>query len=248
MGQQDQKSGSDDQIMRSLRNRVHYEELKSKFFFIRRLPSMTIPREWERPPENEYQRQVLQEGFVTSDFVEQNASDELAEDVRELEQHLLPYFWRENQYAKYYQNRYYQYQWGFILAAFFTTAFAAVNVYFYAQQWDTKTILGDVRPTEVLGLLTALISGVAAAASFLDANQTPQKRWFQARAHAESLRSLYFLFLARVAPFGIPTSRERVQRMRQKVIDVLRETTSTPARVPEQTAEERKRPQGENPA
>jgi hypothetical protein len=247
MAQQNQKSGLDDQVVRTLRNIVRFEEQKSKFFFIRRVPGLRIPREWERPPENEYQRQVLQEGFVTSDMLKNSGSEELSEDVRELEQHLLPHFWRVNQQAKYYQNRYYQYQWAFILAAFFTTAFAAVNVYFYAQKWNTKTLLGDVRPTEVLGLLTALISGIAAAVSFLDANQTPQKRWFKARAQAESLRSLYFLFLARARPFDVPASGERVHRIRQKVIDVLREATSTPARVPEQTAEERKRPQGENP-
>jgi hypothetical protein len=246
MAQQNQKSGLDDQVVRTLRNIVRFEEQKSKFFFIRRVPGLRIPREWERPPENEYQRQVLQEGFVTSDMLKNSGSEELSEDVRELEQHLLPHFWRVNQQAKYYQNRYYQYQWAFILAAFFTTAFAAVNVYFYAQKWNTKTLLGDVRPTEVLGLLTALISGIAAAVSFLDANQTPQKRWFKARAQAESLRSLYFLFLARAMPFDTPTSGERVHRMRQKVIDVLREAASTPARVPEQPAEERRRPQGEN--
>jgi hypothetical protein len=248
MAQQNQKSGLDDQIVRSLRNLVRHEEQKSKFFFIRRMPALRLPREWERPPENEYQRQVMQEGFVTSEQLDKIESDELSEDVRELEQHLLPHFWRVNQQAKYYQNRYYQYQWAFILAAFFTTAFAAVNVYFYAQNWNTRTFLGDVRSTEVLGLLTALISGIAAAVSFLDANQTPQKRWFKARAQAESLRSLYFLFLARARPFDTPTSRERVHRMRQKVIDVLREASSTPTRPPEKPPEERQRPQGENPS
>jgi hypothetical protein len=252
MAQQNQKSGLDDQIVRSLRSLVRYEEQKSKFFFIRRMPALRLPREWVRPPENDYQRQVLQEGFVTSEQLDKIDSAELTEDVRELEQHLLPHFWRVNQQAKYYQNRYYQYQWAFILAAFFTTAFAAVNVYFYAQGWDTRAFLDGIRPTEALGLLTALISGIATAVSFLDANQTPQKRWFKARAQAESLRSLYFLFLARARPFDAPTSRERVHRMRQKVIDVLREASSSsspaPARPPERPSEERQRPQGETPS
>ncbi len=251
MAQQNQKPGLDDHIMQSLKNLVNYEERKSKFFFIRRIPSMGMRREWVRPPENEYQQQLLQEGFVTSELLKRNASDELSADVRELEQHLLPHFWRTNQRAKFYQNRYYQYQWAFILAALFTTAFAAVNVYFYAQSWNTKTFLGEIRSTEFLGLLTALISGIAAAVSFLDANQMPQKRWFKARAQAESLRSLYFLFLARAKPFDAPTSRERVNRMRQKVIDVLREASSAPARPPalpseKTTTGEHPRPQGEN--
>ena len=130
--------------------------------------------------------------------------------MRELEQHLLQYFWRMNQQAQFYQNRYYQYQWAFILSAFLTTALAAVNVFLYAQGWDDKSIVDRIQPTEVLGLLTAIISGIATAVSFFDANQTPQKRWFKARAKTESLRSMYFLFLARSKPFDSANTRERV--------------------------------------
>jgi hypothetical protein len=231
MARADKRSSLDVQITQAIQALVNREEQKSKFFFIRRMPAWRLPREWEQPPEDDYKKLLLQEGFITDTLLEKSMSSELSADVRELEQHLLPHFWRMNQQAKFFQNRYYQYQWAFILAAFFTTAFAAVNVFFYTQGWNSKTPVAGIRPTEILGLLTAVISGIAAAVSFLDANQTPQKRWFKARAQAESLRSLYFLFLARAKPFDSANSRDRVHRMRQKVIDVLRETPPTPPRV-----------------
>jgi hypothetical protein len=202
------------------------EEEQPKWFFIRRVPSRGIAREWTRPPDDQYARDLIGEGFVAPALVDGPLSAELSADIRELDQHLLPHFWRMNQQARFFQNRFYQYQWTFILAAFLTTALAAVNVFLYAQGWTGQagTIVGSLRWTEVLGFLTAVVSGLAAAVAFLDANQTPQKRWYKARVQAEILRSAYFLFLARQAPFDSPSDRERVQRMRRKVIEVLRET------------------------
>ncbi len=217
------------------------EDRRSKWFFMRRVPLRHIPREWTRPPDNQYEHDLLDEGFVAPSLVGDAMTPELAADIRELDQHLLPHFWRMNQQAKFYQNRFYQYQWAFILAALLTTALAAVNVLLYAQGWTGRqgTIVGTLQWTEVLGFLTAVISGIAASVSFLDANQTPQKRWYKARVQAEMLRSMYFLFLARQAPFNVHSQRERVQRMREKVIEILRETRLTerqqeePGTVPE---------------
>ncbi len=225
MPQQD--STLDIRVTQTVQTMVNAGEDRSLWFFRRRVPLRRIEREWTPPKDPEdYRRQQLQEGFITADLLQEEISDELFADLRELDQHLLPHFWRVNQIAKFYQNRYYQYQWAFILAAFFTTAFAAVNVYVYAQNWQngTHTLLGTIKWTELLGLLTAIISGIAAAVSFLDANETPQRRWYKARAQAETLRSLYFLFLAHQTPFNQATGRDRVQRMREKVIDVVRET------------------------
>ncbi|MGQ9848987.1 MAG: DUF4231 domain-containing protein [Aggregatilineaceae bacterium] len=202
------------------------EDRRSKWFFMRRVPAWGLSREWTRPPNGQYERELIEEGFIAPSLLGDSMSAELAADIRELDQHLLPHFWRMNQQARFFQNRYYQYQWAFILSAFLTTALAAVNVFLYAQGWTGPrgTIVGTLQWTELLGFLTAVISGIAAAVSFLDANQTPQKRWYKARVQAETLRSMYFLFLARQAPFDSPHQRERVQRMREKVIEVLRET------------------------
>lgn len=212
-------------VTKTMEMTVKKEEEKSKYFFIRRVPFRKVAREWKRPPEKDYQQALLDQGFISAELVHGPMSPELEADVRELEQHLLPHFWRVNQEAKFFQNRYYQYQWVFILAAFTTTALAAISVLFYAQGWhegvDTNTFLGTIKATEILGFLTAVISGTAATVSFLDANQAPQSRWFKARAQAESLRSLYFLYLARQNPFNLETGRSRVQKLRRKVIDVL---------------------------
>ncbi len=226
MAQQQHDSKLDKRATLSMKALAQREEERPQWFFIRRVPSRHIGREWTRPPNDQYTRDLIAEGFVAPALVNEPLSAELAADIRELDQHLLPHFWRMNQQARFFQNRYYQYQWAFILAAFLTTALAAVNVFLYAQGWTGQagTIVGTLQWTEVLGFLTALVSGIAAAVSFLDANQTPQKRWYKARVQAEILRSTYFLFLARQAPFDSPSDRERVQRLRRKVIEVLRET------------------------
>jgi hypothetical protein len=230
------------QTMQTLLSR---DEKKSRFFFIRRVPRWSLPREWERPPDDIYQKQLLAEGFVTESLLTTPFSDELKVDVRELDQHLLTHFWRVNQRAKFYQNRFYQFQWAFILSAFLTTALASVSVFLHAQGWTeshTGTFVGSFRWTEILGFLTAIISGIAAAVSFLDANQTPQKRWYKARAQAEALRSLYFLFLARQRPFDSPNERDRVQKMRYRVIEVLRQPRIGESPIPIETDQEPESP------
>ncbi|RPI98687.1 MAG: DUF4231 domain-containing protein [Chloroflexi bacterium] len=229
MAQPNEKSGLDARVTQSIKATTNQEERRSKLFLLRRRPSWGMKREWVRPPDEQYKRELLEEGFISDPLLDKSMSSELATDVRELDQHLLPHFWRVNQHAEFYQNRYYQYQWAFILSAFLTTVLAAVNVFVYAKGWDDQAIVGRIQPTEVLGLLTAIISGIATAVSFLDTNQTPQKRWFRARTQSESLRSMYFLFLARSKPFDSASTRERVTVLRQRVIDVLRETPSTAA-------------------
>lgn len=206
---------------------VNRDERKSKFFFIRRRPQRKVEREWHRPSDPQrYNELLMKDGFLTEDLIGGPLSEKLEADIRELDQHLLPHFWRVNQLAHFYQNRFYQYQWAFILAAFFTTALAATNVLLHAQGWtEVETWLGEIALTELLGFFTAIISGIAATVSFLDANQNPQKRWYKARAQAEGLRSLYFLFIARQRPFNLTSERERVQKLREKVLGVLRSTS-----------------------
>ncbi|MCD4684579.1 MAG: DUF4231 domain-containing protein [Anaerolineae bacterium] len=211
---------------------VTTEEKKPRIFFIRRAPIHRVEREWVHPKDDQqYTKMLKEQGFITPDLVKGPISDELKIDIRELDQHLLPHFWRLDQQAKHFQNRYYQFQWLFILAAFLTTALASVNVLIYALGWehgvDTGSFLGTLKAQQFLGFLTAVASGVAATVSFLDANQKPQKRWFKFRAQAESLRSLYFLFIARQNPFNRSEARARVQEMRRKTLEIITETTPT---------------------
>jgi len=127
-----------------LEARKQRAEKKSLWFFIRRAPFRTIEREWKRPTDDQYNNDLMAEGFISPALVEHPLSDELKTDLRELDEHLLPHFWQANQRARFFQNRYYQYQWAFILAAFFTTALAAVNVFFHAQGWSGETSAGTI--------------------------------------------------------------------------------------------------------
>ncbi len=196
---------------------------RKRLLFVYKIPFRSVPREWQRPESDaDYSQALEDQGFITVRMVGRRMTKELAADLRELEQHLLPDFWEQDQLANYYQNLHFRYQWLFIIATFFTTALAAVNVWLYAQGWQGYRPFGFVRWTELLGIAAAAVSGLAAAVSFLNANQRPQKHWFEARAKAENLRSLYFLFLARQSPFNYPDAGDRVQVLRQKVVDVLR--------------------------
>lgn len=194
---------------------------RSRYFFIRRRPRLRgVPRVWTRPDTKAYEGKLREEGFVSAQMLKPPVSRSLAVDFRELDQHLMPHFWRLDQQAKFFQNRYYLYQWIFIIAAFLTTALSATLVLLFGL--DTNVSLGPVSLSDVLGVLTALISGAAAAVSFLGANEAPQRHWFRTRTQAESLRSLYFLYLARRPPFNIEDDAQRVQALRVKVLEVMR--------------------------
>ena len=196
---------------------------KSLYFFVRRRPRLKgVPRDWTRPSsEAKYAEALEQEGFVSASLVNRPLSEALLADLRELEQHLMTHFWQLDQEARYCQNLHYLYQWVFILSAFLTTALSATAVFIHTSDADVS--LGIIRLTGLLGLVTAVISGVAAAVSYLSANQTPQQRWFKRRSQVEGLRSLYFLFLARARPFDAPDNGERVRQLRLKVLDILRD-------------------------
>lgn len=104
-------------------------------FFIRRRPVLRgISTDWGRPDEATYQQMLEWDGFVSPKIWEQHDPAKhpvIAQDMRDLDQHLLPTFYQFSQRAKYYQNRYYLYQWVFILGAFLTTLFGTLTTYVY---------------------------------------------------------------------------------------------------------------------
>jgi hypothetical protein len=106
-------------------------------FFFRRHPFNHIPKQWERPEaEADYQQLLEWEGFVTVDgWGDDNLQQYpvIAQDLIELEEHLLPTFWEFNQKAKHFQNNFYFYQWVFIIGAFLTTVAAILTAYFQSQ-------------------------------------------------------------------------------------------------------------------
>jgi len=162
---------------------------------------------------------LKEQGLISLDMVDTEGSKALRDDLAELEEHLLPHMWRLNQEAYFYQNHYYLYQWIFIITTFLTTALAAITVYAYDSNADVS--LGLFHLTDLLGVITAFVSALAAGVSYLGANEGPQQKWFNARTKTENLRSLYFLFLARQTPFTIENTSERVRQLQLKVLEVL---------------------------
>ncbi|MBN1680031.1 MAG: DUF4231 domain-containing protein [Anaerolineae bacterium] len=209
-------------------------------FFIKRRPKLRFsskwpppelseffdPRTWDgtqalmtdKPEARLYHQWLEREGFISPSLLK-NASDmlpQLRDDLRELEQHLMPRFWKLEQEAKYFQNLHYLYQWIFILGAFLTSVLAALSVLLYQSNVPDVWI-------NVLGVATTVIGAATGSVSFLQTNQVPQKQWFQARNAAERMRTLYFLYIARQSPFDIADDQERVQHLRRMTLRVLRQ-------------------------
>ena len=106
-------------------------------FFFKRHPFRHVPKQWDRPKTDaEYQQILGWEGFITND---QWADDDLTEypiivqDLKTIDQHLMPTFWEFNQKAKHFQNNFYFYQWVFIIGAFLTTLAAVLTSFLQNQ-------------------------------------------------------------------------------------------------------------------
>ncbi len=122
-------------------------------FFFRRHPFHNIPKQWERPDDDAYYQQMLEwEGFITLDGWKDDDLNQfpiIAQDMGELEEHLMPTFWEFNQKSKHFQNNFYFYQWVFIIGAFLTTVAAILTAYFQSQPVEIiEQNVAQVMPNE----------------------------------------------------------------------------------------------------
>lgn len=189
----------------------------SDLFFVKRRPFLRgIGVEWERPSgDDDYQKLIHQEGFVSRKYWDGGDLSNLptiTQDLKDLEQYLLPSFFEFSQKSRYYQNNFYLYQWVFALGAFFTTLFGTL-----------AATIGVLIPTDsgvdvgrVLSYMTAIIGAITAYYTTLSNRGEPQKRWGKTRRLSEELRMNYFLYLSHLAPFD---KDDRVQKLRETVID-----------------------------
>jgi hypothetical protein len=194
-----------------------------QLFFIRRFPKFFggIPEVWD-PPEldEDYQRLIHDEGFVAvgyGEYEDLTAHPVIMQDVRDLNQHLLPTFFMLGQKARYYQNQFYMYQWVFIVGAFLTTLFGTLALYFYGQVDPTAVAAQSGGDPFAVGLsyLTAIIGAITAFTTTLSNRGEPRKRWSKVRRLTEETRASYFRYLAHLPPYETP---ERVQRLREMVV------------------------------
>lgn len=188
----------------------------SNLFFVRRRPKLHIPFDWERPKTDaEYHKLLEYEGFISQTHWKSDNVDEfplLKQDLADLEQHLMPFFWELNQKAKYYQNLFYLYQWVLMFGALATTALGAFTTYSYTMD-DPQNL------PEIFGIITAIVSGVTAFFNVISNQSSPQARWARARRLAEELRVTYFRYLTRLKPFD---GKDRIQKLRLHILAVRR--------------------------
>jgi hypothetical protein len=198
------------------RRRRYWGEL----FFIKRRPRLLgIPLDWERPTTPEaYAKLLDEEGFVTvtgwkTDDIQQYPI--IKQDLDDLDEYLLPTFFEFSQKSKYYQNRFYLYQWVFIFGAFITTVLGTLATLFYSIDPAGRDQYAALQQS--LSYATAAVGAVTAFVTALSNRNEPQKRWAKSRRLAEELRMIYFQYLSHLQPFHEP---DRVQRLREQVIDI----------------------------
>ncbi len=202
-----------------------------QLFFIRRRPHLrALPSEWFRPEdEDEYQKLIHNDGFISPKYW---AEDDLSQypvivhDAEDLAEYLLPTYFQYSQKSKYYQDRFYFYQWVFVIGAFMTTVFGSIATLLYippnlsavaTQAAERSLDANSINWQQLTSLVTAGIGALTAFFTALSNRGEPQKRWGKTRRLTEELRMHYFTYLSHLPPYDTP---DRVQILRENVINI----------------------------
>jgi len=184
-------------------------------FFIRRFPKRQVPEDWERPESDKEYAQLLEsEDFMTLHF-ERDKADKypvVVQDLKDMDEHLLPTFFEFSQKSKYFQNMFYTYQWVFIMGTFGTTVLGVLITYLF----NTPEALDSI-PFKLITLLTSLVSALIAAMTALANRRQPQRRWATSRRAAEELRMNYFIYISHLAPYD---QANRLDVLRARIVDL----------------------------
>ena len=204
-----------------------YEQL----FFNRRRPHLrALPKDWERPQDDDaYQKLIHDDGFVSPKYWEGDDMSKypiIVHDAEDLAEYLLPTYFEYSQLSKYYQDRFYFYQWVFVIGAFLTTVFGAIATLLYippnlsaqaTQAAETALSTNAINWQQIMSVATAIVGALTAFFTALSNRGEPQKRWGKTRRLTEELRMHYFTFLSHLPPYDTP---DRVQVLRSNVIDI----------------------------
>lgn len=203
-----------------------------QLFFNRRRPHLrALSKEWVKPDnEDAYQKLIHDDDFVSTkywnDSVDLSQYPIIMHDAEDLADYLLPTYFEYSQMSKYYQDRFYFYQWVFVIGAFLTTVFGAIATLLYIPpNLSAIATQAAVRSQDaavinwqpIFSIITAIIGTFTAFYTAMSNRHDPQKRWGKTRRLAEELRMHYFTYLSHIAPYDTP---DRLQVMRENVVDI----------------------------
>ncbi|MCA0456757.1 MAG: DUF4231 domain-containing protein [Chloroflexi bacterium] len=208
-------------------NKSWYQEL----FFNRRRPHLrALPKDWQMPDSDDaYQKQIHDDGFVSPKYW---SDDDLSQypvivhDAYDLAEYLLPSYFEYSQKSKHYQDRFYFYQWVFVIGAFLTTVAGAIATLLYIPPnlsvaatavAEQSQNLNVINWQQVFSIITAIIGTITTIYTALSNRHEPQKRWGKTRRLTEELRMHYFTYLSHMEPYN---TADRLQRLRENVINI----------------------------
>jgi hypothetical protein len=158
-----------------------------------------VPKTWEKELPNDLE--IDSSDFVSQKFLDEQKltlSDGLKRDLEDLQQHLLPFFFKASQKARYYQNRYYLFRWIFALGALLTTLLGTLTVLFsIPAQSDPASSTALF----ILTIFTGVLAAITAVINAWDQFERPVEQWFTCRSIVEQLRKHYFLYLSHFVPY-----------------------------------------------
>lgn len=180
-----------------------YARSLANFFMPKRVPKLRFPPLPIIPNpalDPEQWRKVIQgalsDGYISdADLAAYQipAGSGIARDVDTLNRVLISNYLLEDHEARYRQNQYFLFQWEFTILAFVATLTATL-----ATLTATN---GMIDLSRWLGVATAIVAGFTALFVNIYNRERPQRKWFERRRVAESLRKQYYLYLMHMVPY-----------------------------------------------
>ncbi len=187
--------------------------------------------------EDVYQKMIYEEGFVSIRYDQTNSIDfanhpVILQDLKDLDNILLPMLFDYNQQTKYWKNQFYLYQWFFIFGACLTTLLGSIATLLYippglsaaaTMAAENSQNLSAVNWQQFFGILTAVIA-VFTAFIFTASNRGPaRQQWLDAQRMEEDLRTIYFKYLSHAAPFE---NTSRFDKLREFLVEIRGRSTT----------------------
>lgn len=137
----------------------------------------------------------------------------IREDIQYMDHELLRLFRKLDYEAKYQQNRYYQYQVGYMLLAFAATFIGALLA---------LSLKSNPELVPWLAFLETLVALLTTFLATLSGREQPLSMWLNNRRKAEALRREYFRYLLKLPPYTEVTGYQREMTLSRRAADINR--------------------------